>query len=892
VTVFRIIAAGLLPGLLFVAAAAAQENASQANPFGRLYPPRIYTTMRLTGPPPEIDGRLDDDAWQQGEWAGDYTQQIPVEGAKPSRPTALKVLYDERHVYVAIRAYDDPAQISRFTTRRDSFAGDIVGICFDSYADKRTGFEFDLNAAGSKIDLILTNEGWDTSWDAVWHGKVGLEADAWTAEFQIPLSQLRYGSQEQQVWGLHAWRWIERHQEESQWNLIPRNSTGRMYNLGELHGIRGLRRSRHVELLPHTVAELEGRPAEAGDPYRGGVERGGAVGLDVKVGLTSDITLDATINPDFGQVEADPSVVNLSAYETFYEEKRPFFVEGKRILSLNLDGSTAAGDAFLGGGTDEMLFYSRRIGQPPSVVPRVGPGEFADLPDQTSILSAVKVTGKTPGGLSIGVLQSVTGHEEARLWSAGFERRVPVEPMTSYFVARLQKDWRKGNTILGGIMTSTNRSIDDPELAVLPSSAFTGAFDFAQFLGNRAYVVEAKAAVSRIAGHEAAMTARQLDPVHLFQRAGADHLTFDADARSLAGHGGAVRVARYGNSKWRWWNTTRWGSPGFDLNDVGFLRQADFVVNEAAVAFAQTEPRGPFRSYTVQLERDDGWDFGRLHTEGESSLTAQAAFRNLWEVAAGLEIADTNVETRDLRGGPAIAHAPRVEWALGGSTDRSRRVVVSADVERDVSTEGGSRQTGGSVTVRLRLSTAFSVSMQALVERNTDDLQYVATVDATAQPKYVLGRLHQRTAAATIRADLHITPDLSVQYYGSPFVSNGRFGTFKRAADTLAPRYADRVYVYGPGEITVGPDGRIYAVDEPAGRYGFRNPDFSFREFRSNLVARWEFSPGSSLYLVWSQGRTSVVDVWDPSLGRSLDALWRTPANNIVLAKFSYWIGL
>ena len=878
--------------LMLPAAAAAQEPTSQSNPFGRVYPPRIYTTMRLAGPAPEIDGRLDDQAWQQGEWAGDYIQQLPVEGAKPARPTALKILYDERHVYVAIRAYDDPAQISRFTTRRDSFAGDIVGICFDSYFDKRTGFEFDLNAAGSKIDLILTNEGWDTSWDAVWHGKVGLEPDAWTAEFQIPLSQLRYGSQEEQVWGLHAWRWIERYQEESQWNLIPRNSTGRMYNLGELHGIRGLPRSRRVELLPHTVAELEGRPAESGDPYRSGVEREAAVGLDVKVGLTSDITLDATINPDFGQVEADPSVLNLSAYETFYEEKRPFFVEGKRILSLNLDGSTAPGDAFIAAGADEMLFYSRRIGQPPSVVPPVGPGEFADLPDQTSILSAVKVTGKTPAGLSLGVLQSVTGRERARLWSGGFERRQPVEPVTSYVVARVQKDWRKGNTILGGMMTSTNRSIDDPALAVLPRGAFSGAFDFVQFVADRSYVLEAKGAISRVAGHADAISARQLDPVHLFQREGATHLAFDPGARTLAGHGGALRVARYGNSKWRWSNTTRWGSPGFDLNDVGFLRQADFIANEASVAFAETDPRGPFRSYSVEVEREDGWDFGRLHTEGQSEVTARGVFRNLWELAAGIEVAETSVETRDLRGGPAIARAPRLEWALGGSTDRSRRVVVSADVERDVSTEGGSRQTAGSASVRLRLSTAFSVSVLAQVERNTEDLQYVTIEQAAGRPVYVLGRLHQKTAAATIRADLHLTPDLSVQYYGSPFVSNGRFDGFKRAADTLASTYDDRVYRYAPHEIVLAPDARSYEIDEPAGRYSFAVPDFSFREFRSNLVARWEFTPGSSLYLVWSQGRTSTVDGWDPSLGRSLDALWGTPAHNIVLAKFSYWIGL
>jgi hypothetical protein len=293
------------------------------------------------GPPPAIDGRLDDEAWQQGEWSGDYTQQLPIEGGDPSERTELKILYDAANVYIAIRAFDDPRRIHRYPGRRDSFGGDIVGVCFDSYFDKRSGFEFDLNAAGTKIDLVLTNKGWDTSWDAVWYGKVGLEPDAWTAEFQIPLNQLRYGSQDEQVWGLHTWRWIDRLQEEDQWNLIPRNSTGRMYNLGELHGISGLRRLRHLELLPHVVSRVTSAASAdvAGDA---------AAGLDAKVGLTSDFTLDATVNPEFGQLEADPSVVNLTAYETFFEEKRPFFLEGKRIFTFGLDPTTIAGDVVAG----------------------------------------------------------------------------------------------------------------------------------------------------------------------------------------------------------------------------------------------------------------------------------------------------------------------------------------------------------------------------------------------------------------------------------------------------------------------------------------------------------------------------------------------------------------
>jgi hypothetical protein len=309
--------AALLLGVacsLNVEASTLDDSQQAVDPFGRVYPPRIYTAVKIDSPPPLIDGRLDDTCWQAGRWSGDYIQQLPIEGAKPSEPTEIQILYDERNVYVAVRAYDAPEKISRYSGRRDAFVGDIVGVCFDSDLDKRSGFEFDLTAGGGKIDLILMNDGWDTSWDAVWHGKTALEKNAWTAEFQIPLSQLRYGAQDPQVWGLHAWRWIDRNQEEDQWNLIPRKSTGRMYNLGELHGIQGLKRFRHIELLPHVVTKLDAYPETPGDPYRTGPRIFGSTGLDAKIGLSSDLTLDATINPDFGQVEADPSVLNLTAY--------------------------------------------------------------------------------------------------------------------------------------------------------------------------------------------------------------------------------------------------------------------------------------------------------------------------------------------------------------------------------------------------------------------------------------------------------------------------------------------------------------------------------------------------------------------------------------------------
>jgi hypothetical protein len=848
-----------------------------ANPFGRKYPPRVYQTVRLDGKPPAIDGRLDDEAWKQGEWSGDFTQQLPIEGAPPSQATELKILYDDKHVYFAIRAHDDPARVHRYPGRRDDFldfAGDIVGICFDSDNDKRTGFEFDLTAGGSKIDLILGNgeTEWDTTWDAVWDGEVAHDAQGWTAEFKVPLSQLRYGAQDQQIWGMHAWRWIARTQEESQWQLIPRQNTGRMHQLGELHGIRGLPRSRHVELLPYAVGKASSGPSVPGE----GAEGTGSLGLDAKLGLTSNFTLDATVNPDFGQVEADPSVVNLTAYETFYEEKRPFFLEGRKIFDFGIED-------------DDQLFYSRRIGQAPSYEPPSLGGETLRMPETTTILGAAKVTGKTNGGLSVALLQSFTQKETAEVTSSLGSREPVVAPFGSYTVARLQKDWDKGNTILGGMVTSTHRFSDDAALAMLPTQAWSGGLDFTRFFGDRAWQLEARAIASRVAGDREAMLALQTNPVHYFQREGASHLSVDRNATSLGGHGGSVLLGTSGKGRLRLTDHFHWYSPGLDLNDVGYLRQADLQVNQAFLGWSEPSPKGPFRSYSFELARQDEWDFGGLKTRAFSAVEGAGTFRNRWSVHGELSF-DQVSDTRALRGGPALRWHDFFEAALSASTDTSRRASLSAEAEHAWSVDDDSRASELEGQLNLRLSNRLSLSGRVSYQQKTDNLQYVATArDESGEVPYVLGRIDQDTWDFTFRVDLALSPDLTVQYYGSPFIGTGRYSEFKRATDTLARDYADRFHLYGPDEIAQGEGGRYFVAEAAGGRYSFANPDFSFRQFRSNLVVRWEYRPGSTLYVVWSQGRTSEVPAWDSSFRSNWDELWRTSPDNVFLVKISYW---
>ena len=641
------------------------------------------------------------------------------------------------------------------------------------------------------------------------------------------------------------------------------------------------------------VGQAQSVPGSAGNPLVGGTTGSNAAGLDAKVGLTSNFTLDATVNPDFGQVEADPSVVNLTAYETFFEEKRPFFLEGKRILTLGLAGSAIAGDE---SGTlqGDQLFYSRRIGAPPSIQPAVPAGAFVDAPGETSIISAVKVTGKTRNGLSVGLLQSVTGNEYADVWSNAVTSRVQVAPTTNYAVGRMQKDWDSGNTILGGMFTSTHRWLPGGDaLKRLPSDAFTGAVDATHFFANRSYVVEGKGVFSRIAGDASAIRALETDPVHYYQRPDANRLGANRNATSMLGHAGTVRVARYGNSKWPWSESARWISPGLDLNDVGYLRQADAILNEARLEFNEIEPRGAFRSYGFAVSRDDAWDFGGLKTAGSTGFEANGAFRNLWGISGSVNVNEAPTDTRLLRGGPAMTTSGYVSAEVGVHSDTSRRLSARVSTGRHFLMDGGGSRAQVTTQVDVRPIDAVNFSANVFYEHNVDDLQYVDTVSPApgGAVRYLLGHLHQNTLGLTFRANVFITPELTIQYYGSPFVSNGAYGGFKRVTTPRAGNYADRFSAFTAQAITYVPAFNAYRVSDGGVTYGFDNPDFEFRQFRSNLVGRWEFRPGSTLYVVWSQDRTGE-QVLGQSLTSSLDTLRLTPATNVFLVKLSYWFGL
>ncbi|MBN2417751.1 MAG: carbohydrate binding family 9 domain-containing protein, partial [Deltaproteobacteria bacterium] len=535
----------------------------------------VYTTSRLETEGPVIDGKLDDECWKHGTWAGDFHQWIPDEGAPPTFPTEFNIQYNDRNIYVAIRAYDgEPEKITRMSTGRDVYEGDVVGLSFDSYRDYRTGFEFHISAWGQKTDNILFNPmNWDTNWNAVWKGKSGMEDSAWVAEMEIPLSQLRYSREEEQVWGMHVWRWISRLSEESDWEIQTKTGPGMLFNFGELRGIKGLKPSRRIEIMPFVLGDLKTFEKIPENPFNSkGRDWGGNLGLDAKIGISSNFTIDLTVNPDFGQVESDPSVMNLTAFETFYEEKRPFFLEGLTIFDYDFD--------------DKSLFYSRRIGHSPSLKLYPDHGYYVDAPDMTTILSALKFSGTTSKGLSVGLIQSITANEFSGISDlSGDIEKVKVEPLTSYTMARIRKGYNAGNTVIGGILTSTNRSIDSEDLEFLVHDAFTGGLDIRHHWRDKKYYVDARLVGSYVDGSREAVRLLQESSARYFQRPGADYLSYDTTKTTMEGLGGKIKVGKGSQGLWKYSTDISWISPGLELNDMGYMNEADEIRQENEVSF-------------------------------------------------------------------------------------------------------------------------------------------------------------------------------------------------------------------------------------------------------------------------------------------------------------------
>jgi len=852
---------------------------------------KIYTAKPVNPHPPVIDGRLDDPVWDKVEWQGDFTQRRPDDGAQPSQKTAFKVIYDEKNLYIVVRSYDtEPDKIARRVTRRDRFDGDLVEVNIDSYFDHRTAFSFTINAAGVRGDEAISNDGdnWDSNWNPIWFGEASVDDEGWIAEMKIPFSQLRFANQEEHVWGLQVMRQLYRKDERSHWQYIPQNSGGWVSSFGELRGIKGISASRRLELLPYGVSDLRRLPKEAGNPFVTGKETNFSGGLDAKLAVTSDLTLDVTVNPDFGQVEADPSEVNLTAFESFFGEKRPFFIEGQNIMQYKIMG----GD---GGFSNDQLFYSRRIGRSPQYDPELGDDEYTDVPNNTSIITAMKLTGKTKSGLSIGVLNAVTERESAQIDFVGQRRQETVEPLTNYFVGRVQKDYNEGNTSIGGIFTSVHRNLSEPQLKFLNKSAYSGGLDFRHQWNDKTYYLDFKTAFSNIRGDRQAILDAQTSSARYYQRPDADYVTLDSSRTSLSGHGGFVSVGRGGKSKLRMQAGGMWRSPGLELNDLGFLRQADRMMQWTWAGYSWNSPFAIFRSLRFNFNQWAGWNFGREMVFQGGNINGGGQFKNHWRFWMGGGPEGSNLSTSELRGGPAMKLPAQWNFWYNISTDNRKRVQFGVGGSNSWGNNDSFRRNNIRGWVKFRPKDAMQIFVRPFYTFRTSNLQYIDTINQNNEDRFLFGQLNQKTMGIVIRLDFSITPDLSIQYYGQPFVSAGKYSAIKRITNPRADRYEDRFQTFTDNEIQKDAEGG-FSIDENGDGnlvYSLENPDFNFRQFRSNLVVRWEYNPGSTIFLVWTQERTDdSIEGGNFSFRNDIGNLFEEEATNVFLVKVSRWFSL
>ena len=846
----------LLPALLLQLAmtipptAQSDPGASRRTPAGEAPAYRPSRAMRA----PQIDGRDDDLIWQASQVITDFQQFEPTEGAAPSFRTEARVAYDNRNLYVFVRAFDpQPDSILAVLQRRDAFAlSDDMIVGIDSYHDRRTAYLFRLTAGGSMADGYMFNDGAeDWGWNAVWQGATKVDSLGWTAEYRIPLSQLRYVPSGDNTFGLSIMRRIARKGERPVWPLIRRSKTGFVSQYAEVPGFTGLTAPRRMELMPYSV----GRYGYA--PLGNGTRRDAAktqFGADLKLGLTSNVTLDAAVNPDFGQVEADPGVLNLGAFEQFFAERRPFFLEGSGILRYDIDCND---------GECTGLFYSRRVGRSPQLGGRYGD---AASPQQSTILGAAKVTGRLGNGLSIGVIDAVTDRMGGTLGRT-------IEPTTNYGVVRLQQDLRSGNSGVGLMLTNTTRRLDQWTTDVLRETAWTGGLDARHRFGGNRFQLSAQLAGSRVGGSAAAIAATQRSNVHLYQRSDADHLRFDSTRTELSGMMSQVSLDKQGGGITRF-NTSLWYmTPGFEINDLGFRTRSDETGGSLWFALRPTKPFSVFRRGQLNFNA-----YGTANTSGllignGANINANGQFVNFWNGYAGVGMNNVvaSYSDRDARGGPALRRPSSVQVWMGGDGDSRKAISPSVNLFAGRRTDGLGSNWDASLGGNVRLGAQLNGSLRLRYGRTIDDQQWIGNYTDAGVTAYTFARLYQSTSSVTMRVNYSITPRLSVESYLQPFLSTVAYTDWRAIADARAATASARFRPYT-------------SRGDPKG--------FRFGQLRTNNVVRWEYRPGSVLFFVWTQGRDTYDN--EPSeLGvrPGFDALFNEQPKNVFLIKASYWLG-
>ncbi len=854
--------------------------------------------VKLTQPV-SVDGKLNEPVWSIAPAVTEFTQKEPNQGTAPSQRTEVWVAYDDDALYIAARLHDSsPDSIMALLDRRDNLnTADWFGVFLDPYRDKRSGNYFVLGPSGTMADGVLYNDDWDDDdWDGVWEGSSSIDEQGWTVEMRIPFSQLRFTEKEQQVWGINFRRDIGRKNENSYLVYTPRMESGYVSRFPELVGIEGIKPANALEVLPFLTTKAEFTHPAPGDPFNNGSRYTPEVGADIRYGLSSNLILNGTVNPDFGQVEVDPAVVNLSDVESFFSEKRPFFVEGANIFTNYGQGG---GRNFWNFNFPYTTpFYSRRIGRSPHGNDTLGGSDFYHQPFATRILGAGKVTGKVGDGWNVGTIHAVTAREHADFKTGTHRGEAEVEPSTYYGVGRVQRDFNDGKQGIGILGTYTHREFSDQVLrnGLNNSGSFVGMDGWTFLDTAKTWVVTGYTNLSHVEGTRERMTALQRNSQHYFQRPDASHVDVDTNATSMTGLAGRFYlIKQQGNFFFN--SSLGFIDPKYEVNDLGFQSRADVINMHVGGGYNWSEPDGLFRRKELGGGFGQSFDFQKNLIHRVLVHFGFVQFMNYytlnWNFAYN---PTTTLSNRRTRGGPLTVNSKGWDFNLNASSDYSKEVVVEMfgytyrSDETDIKSAGFWVQYRPAPNVNVSVGPDWTdeVSKVAYGGGDFEDPSYTLTYGR----RYLFSELAYRQISANIRLNWTFTPTLSLQLYMQPLVSSGSYSNFKQLVRPSSNEYL----IYGTNGSTITKTGDEYTVD-PTGTgtgavHTFSDPNFNFKSLRGNAVLRWEYLPGSALYFVWTQNRSDYENTGDLALSRSVDRLISAKADNIFLVKMSYYFNM
>jgi hypothetical protein len=878
----------LIATLALSAALASFAESQTPTPADPVSPSKVATAIRLQGSL-RLDGKLDDAQWSAVKPITDFVQKDPVEGAAPSDGMEVRFLYDDDALYVGTRVVSkDPAHIQAPVSRRDNISqAEHIWVSFDSYRDRRTAYSFGISASGVRADWYHPSDNEkdiDTSFDPVWEGAADINSTGWTAEMRIPFSQLRFNAADVQHWGLNIDHWIPSRNEDVFWIPVPKKATGWSSRMGALEGIRGIKPTRRLELLPYVASDatVTGN-RDRRDPFDNGSNLGARVGGDLKMGLGPSLTLAATINPDFGQVEADPAEVNLSAFETIFPEKRPFFVEGSQLLR----------------GNGPSYFYSRRIGARPR-----GPvsGSFVDYPNATTILGATKLTGRLASGASLGGLAAVTAREDARSYDleTGTFSKVEVAPVTGYGVGRVQKEFGPAASTVGLTLTGMQRDLSagDALSSVLNRAAYSGGVDLIWRLQGGTYSVRSFAGFSNVRGEPAAISLVQRSSAHYFQRPDAIAYHFDPARTAINGYDIYAGIDKNAGKHWLGGAYTGAESPGLDFNDVGRLETADGKVGGGYISYRETQPGKRLQSYDSFLEVDTEHNFDGDTQYLQYTLGGLATFKNFWGLNYTAAHLDRAQDARLTRGGPSMGTGASNYGiiSLGNSFASSTRWLARIYYGKD---EWGAPTNRLSGLLSIHPGPQWQISAEPNYLRFVDPRQYVTTISGggtnTYGQRYVFAYIDRSTFFTDIRLTYTLKPDVTLDMFVEPFAASGRYYRF---GELSAARSRD-VLRYGEQGTTISQQtDKSYVVTDPRfpgsdgkpATFTLPFPDFNVRSVLSNMVVRWEYRPGSTFFFVWQQNREGAEPNGELVRLGDLFGGFNSIGSNFFAVKANFWI--